>query len=89
MKPLLILITLLLSTLNATQALPPLVKGGEPLTKLNHFYIPQHSLVSAVAISADGSFIVSGSGDGSLKIWDTKSGRVLKTLEGHNSSYKC
>ena len=34
----------------------------------------------------DGSHIVSGSGDTTLKIWDFKSGKCIRTLEGHTSS---
>ena len=41
--------------------------------------------VNACAISPDGKWIVSASGDQTLKIWDAASGRELRTLSGHTS----
>ena len=39
-----------------------------------------HSIsVESVAISPDGKTIVSGSGDGTIKIWDIKSGKLIYT----------
>ena len=40
--------------------------------------------VSSVAYSPDGTKIVSGSGDKTIKIWDANTGQCLKTLEGHS-----
>ncbi|WP_253182189.1 WD40 repeat domain-containing protein, partial [Candidatus Marithrix sp. Canyon 246] len=39
--------------------------------------------VNAVAYSPDGSRIVSGSSDETLKIWDANSGKLLSSLEAH------
>ena len=39
--------------------------------------------VTSVAISADGRTIVSGSGDKTIKVWDTESGACRQTLHGH------
>lgn len=39
--------------------------------------------VNACAISPDGQRIVSASDDGTLKVWDLSSGRLLSTLQGH------
>ena len=39
--------------------------------------------VNACAVSPDGSFIVSASNDGTLKVWDTESGEERQTLRGH------
>ncbi len=72
-------------SLLATEALPLLVKAGEPFENRKDFYIPSRSLVYAVAISPDGKTIVSGSDDNSIKIWDKKTGKLLKSLEGHTS----
>jgi tetratricopeptide (TPR) repeat protein len=40
--------------------------------------------VAALAFSPDGQYIVSGSGDNTLRLWDTK-GKLLHTLNGHTS----
>ena len=39
--------------------------------------------VNAVAISPDGHFIVSGSDDKTVKVWEVAGGRLLRSLEGH------
>ena len=38
--------------------------------------------VNSVAFSADGSKVVSGSGDNTVKIWSADNGEVLQTLSG-------
>ena len=38
--------------------------------------------VNSVALSADGSKVVSGSNDDTVKIWSTETGQVLQTLSG-------
>ena len=43
------------------------------------------SSVRSIAISPDGKYIVSGSVDGTIKIWDFKTGECLNSLEGHSS----
>ena len=40
--------------------------------------------VYSVAYSPDGTKIVSGSHDNTIKIWDANTGQCLKTLEGHS-----
>ncbi|KAK5997501.1 Vegetative incompatibility protein HET-E-1 [Cladobotryum mycophilum] len=44
--------------------------------------------VYSVVFSPDGQRLASGSGDNTVKIWDTNSGACLQTLEGHNDSVK-
>lgn len=39
--------------------------------------------VGAVAFSADAKYIVSGSRDRTVKLWDVRSGRLLRTFLGH------
>ena len=39
-----------------------------------------------VAFSSDGTFIVSGSDDQSVHVWDALSGEELKVLKGHTGS---
>ena len=41
--------------------------------------------VHSVAYSPDGSRIISGSDDNTIKIWDVNIGTCLKTLEGHSN----
>ena len=42
--------------------------------------------VLSVAYSLDGTKIISGSDDKTIKIWDANTGECLKTLEGHSSN---
>ena len=39
--------------------------------------------VYSVAISSDGTRIVSGGGDNTVRVWDARSGKELLTLKGH------
>ncbi|KAI8648966.1 Vegetative incompatibility protein HET-E-1 [Fusarium keratoplasticum] len=41
------------------------------------------SMVDSVAFSADSQRVASGSGDKTVKVWDTATGACLQTLEGH------
>jgi WD40 repeat protein/serine/threonine protein kinase len=41
--------------------------------------------VRSVAFSADGSLVVSGSHDNTVKVWDAENGRTLNTFRGHDS----
>src|SRR5439155_9854018 len=41
--------------------------------------------VRSVSFSTDGNLVLSGSHDNSVKIWDSKTGKPLKTLHGHGS----
>jgi WD40 repeat protein len=41
--------------------------------------------VNGVAVTSDGCFAVSASGDETLKMWDLVTGQALRTLEGRTS----
>jgi WD40 repeat protein len=42
--------------------------------------------VNIVVISSDNKFIVSGSGDKTIRVWERESGTQLKELKGHNDA---
>ena len=42
--------------------------------------------LNSVAYSPDGTKIISGSGDKTIKIWNANTGQCLQTLEGHSGS---
>jgi len=75
------------------QAVPPfswlrplkatLVQAGGTLirTLIGHKYS-----IQAVVVTPDGSRVVSGSSDNTIKIWDLASGQELHTLSGHSDN---
>ena len=54
--------------------------------KLMHTLSGHSNYVTAVAVSADGQRVVSGSSDRMVKIWDAESGQERFTLSGHTGS---
>lgn len=52
-----------------------------PLLNLGHAFP-----VTAVAISPDKQWLVSGSSDKTVKLWDFESGQLLKTFKGHGGA---
>jgi WD40 repeat protein len=44
------------------------------------------SPVRSVACSPDGTRLASGGGDQTVKLWDVRSGELVRTLNGHSSS---
>ena len=77
------------------------IRNGKALTIASHdgalnVWIPDHltfeghaGFVSCVALSADGTRLVTGSADGTAKIWDAESARELLTLKGHCGGVSC
>jgi WD40 repeat protein len=53
------------------------------------FFPPNVSAVHCVALSPDGKWMVSGSDDAVLRVWDTVTGEVLLALGGHNEKINC
>jgi WD40 repeat protein len=54
-----------------------------------HVFAGHTDWVSSVSLSADGSLGLSGSADGTLKLWEVSSGRCLRTLHGHTEWVTC
>src|SRR5271167_636452 len=52
----------------------------EPVLQVGH-----RRAVRAVVFSPDGRWLASGAKDGTIKIWETSSGRLLRTLYGYGS----
>ncbi|BAY15071.1 WD repeat protein [Anabaenopsis circularis NIES-21] len=42
------------------------------------------SWVNAVALTPDGQYVISASGDNTLKVWNWQTGELLRTLTGHS-----
>lgn len=66
------------------EAEPPKIHE-EPTVEPNPVIIfkGHSSVVNFVAISSDEKFVVSGSADQTVRIWETETGKCLKILEGH------
>lgn len=45
--------------------------------------------ILSVCISNDGTILVSGSIDKTIKIWDVKTGSLIRTLKGHKQTIQC
>ena len=51
-----------------------------------HVGLGHSSYVTSVAITPDGKYIVSGSWESTIKLWDIKSGEEIRTFKGHSNS---
>jgi WD40 repeat protein/serine/threonine protein kinase len=59
---------------------PSLTPPGGPLIRT---FKGHTSWVHSVALTLDGRFAISGSWDGTLRMWNLQSGESVRTLEGH------
>jgi len=62
-----------------------LTPPGGPLIRT---FVGHAGWILAVAVTYDGKYTISGSGNGTLNIWDIESGEELWTLEGHADSVR-
>jgi WD40 repeat protein/serine/threonine protein kinase len=46
-------------------------------------------LVGAVSLSAEGKYVLSGSNDSTIRVWDAATGRCVRTLTGHDRTVNC
>ena len=54
-----------------------------------HFHLGSHvTQVKCCCFSPDGATILSGSDDNTLKLWRTRDGSLINTLNGHTSDVK-
>ncbi|KAF8592956.1 WD40 repeat-like protein, partial [Ceratobasidium sp. AG-I] len=56
-----------------------------PDLKLVHTLISHRAAVNALSLSPDGLYVISASGDRSIRIWDTVTGNIVASLEGWHS----
>lgn len=57
-----------------------------PMNALYRRLVGNAGSPSAIAISADGRRIIAGYGDGSVQIWDSETGRNVRTIPGANKA---
>jgi WD40 repeat protein len=73
--------------LNQTTRLRPLTASlTTPDGNLIRTLTGHTSWVNAIALSVDGKYLISGSSDITIKVWDWQTGVEVRTLTGHTSS---
>ena len=89
-----------LNQMQAAAAAPKAAKKAVPARKMAELWdaatgkcsltLSGHSdYVCSVAISGDGSVVVTGSNDKTAMLWDAATGKYLLTLSGHSDSVFC
>ena len=61
------------------------VQNFKPEPSSQFFMMGHIGSVNTVAFTSDGSHIVSGSDDQTIKIWDFGSGKLLRSIDGHDN----
>ena len=59
------------------------LKSGKILLSLKH-----KSMVSAITFSQDSKYIITASADKKLRIWNSQSGKHIRTLQGHKAGIR-
>ena len=67
-----------------TTIMPSTRVTAESEFKIETVPILSHSMrISSIALSADGKRVLTGSKDNTVKLWETSTGAMLRTFEGH------
>lgn len=61
------------------------LRGDEPIRKFRMVDGDSANIANGIAFDPSGKALVSGGGDGALRVWDVQSGKLLRMLEGHSS----
>jgi WD40 repeat protein len=71
-----------------TQWLRQMREVGAEDRSLLRIFAGHSGLVNCVAFSPDGKLVLTGSEDGTARLWETGSGQQVGTLEGHSESVR-
>ncbi|MGD9853849.1 MAG: WD40 repeat domain-containing serine/threonine protein kinase [Planctomycetaceae bacterium] len=59
------------------------------LCRVEPVILHDNAEVNSIAFSPDGEHLASASGDGAVKVWNMRAGRVIQTLENAHSGFVC
>jgi WD40 repeat protein len=89
-RPLSLLVTILLAGLGSGGgAIPVAARAEQPPSEKPELALQtgHTQQVDCVAISPDGSRVLTGSGDGTAILWQTQTGRRIRTFQGHTGFF--